>query len=127
MLPGQDLERFCSAGDHWIIEGCYADVIRASLRWEPELVFLNPGVEVCTANCSTVCGAEAGGDGGGSGSVTECGSCYENAVLVIRCTCKLLGRLDTSRNASSTSSARRSSAGCRSTPCLANIYGKERG
>ena len=47
----QDLERFCTAGDHWIIEGCYAGLIRASLRWEPELVFLNPGAEVCLRNC----------------------------------------------------------------------------
>ncbi len=47
----EDLEKFCNAGDRWIIEGCYADVIRASLRWEPELVFLNPGEEVCLRHC----------------------------------------------------------------------------
>ncbi len=47
----EDLEKFCAAGDRWIIEGCYADLIRASLRWEPELVFLNPGVEVCLRHC----------------------------------------------------------------------------
>lgn len=47
----EDLEKFCTAGDRWIIEGCYANVIRASLRWEPELVFLNPGVEVCLHHC----------------------------------------------------------------------------
>jgi adenylate kinase family enzyme len=46
-----DLEKFCTASDRWIIEGCYAHVIRASLRWEPELVFLNPGVEACLRHC----------------------------------------------------------------------------
>jgi adenylate kinase family enzyme len=46
----EDLEKIC-AGDRWIIEGCYAHLVRASLRWEPELVFLNPGVEVCLRHC----------------------------------------------------------------------------
>ena len=47
----EDLEKFCAASERWIVEGCYADLIRASLRWEPELVFLNPGVEVCLRHC----------------------------------------------------------------------------
>jgi adenylate kinase family enzyme len=47
----EDLERFCAASTRWILEGCYADVVRASLRWEPELVFLNPGEEVCLRHC----------------------------------------------------------------------------
>jgi adenylate kinase family enzyme len=46
-----DLEAFCSATDRWIIEGCYADVVRASLRWEAELLFMNPSVEVCLRHC----------------------------------------------------------------------------
>ncbi len=46
-----DLEVFCSASDRWIIEGCYADVVRASLRWEPELLFMNSCVEVCLRHC----------------------------------------------------------------------------
>lgn len=48
----EDLGRFCTANDRWIIEGCYADVIGASLRWEPELVFLNPGEKICLRHCS---------------------------------------------------------------------------
>jgi adenylate kinase family enzyme len=47
-----DLEKFCTASESWVIEGCYANVIGESLRWEPELVFLNPGVEVCLRHCS---------------------------------------------------------------------------
>ena len=46
-----DLRRFCSDHDHWIIEGCYADLIEASFPWRPELVFLHPGCEVCVQNC----------------------------------------------------------------------------
>ena len=46
-----DLRRFCSDHDHWIIEGCYADLIEASFPWRPELVFLHPGYEVCVQNC----------------------------------------------------------------------------
>ena len=47
----EDLERFCTENDQWIIEGCYADLISASLRWKPELIFLNPGAAVCLQHC----------------------------------------------------------------------------
>ena len=61
-LPGQpverpvderraEIERFCRQHDSWIIEGCYGDLIEASFPWQPELVFLDPGPEVCLANC----------------------------------------------------------------------------
>jgi adenylate kinase family enzyme len=46
-----DLERFCRKHPHWIIEGCYADYIQAVLKYRPELVFLEPGREVCLGNC----------------------------------------------------------------------------
>ncbi|MFY8150295.1 MAG: hypothetical protein ACOVNL_13895 [Prochlorococcaceae cyanobacterium] len=35
----------------WIIEGCYADIIRPLLPLCDQLIFLNPGVEVCEAHC----------------------------------------------------------------------------
>ncbi len=35
----------------WIIEGCYGDLLTAALPHCTELVFLNPGVEACVANC----------------------------------------------------------------------------
>jgi len=47
----EDLEAFCGASVGWIVEGCYADVIAASLRWKPELIFANPGEEACLAHC----------------------------------------------------------------------------
>jgi adenylate kinase family enzyme len=46
-----DAERFCRDHESWIIEGCYADLIAASFPWKPELIFLDPGREVCLANC----------------------------------------------------------------------------
>ena len=45
-----DLGAFCSA-PAWIVEGCYGELIAASLRFEPTLVFLNPGLARCQANC----------------------------------------------------------------------------
>ena len=46
-----DLERFCKAHEHWIIEGCYAECAQATLRYRPELVFIDPGEETCLAHC----------------------------------------------------------------------------
>lgn len=46
-----DLNAFCKGGESWIVEGCYADLIGATLRWEPELIFVNPGEEVCLRHC----------------------------------------------------------------------------
>jgi adenylate kinase family enzyme len=46
----KDVENFCKADD-WIVEGCYAHLIAASLQFKPELVFLNPGAEACEEHC----------------------------------------------------------------------------
>jgi hypothetical protein len=46
-----DLRCFCSDHHHWVIEGCYADLIKTSFPWRPELVLLHPGCEVCVQNC----------------------------------------------------------------------------
>ena len=45
------LHDFIQASDQWIIEGCYSDLIEAALPHCTELRFLNPGVEVCVAQC----------------------------------------------------------------------------
>jgi adenylate kinase family enzyme len=45
-----DLSHFLSTHEHWIVEGCYAELIAMTASYEPEFVFLNPGVEVCTGN-----------------------------------------------------------------------------
>jgi adenylate kinase family enzyme len=45
------LQKFCREHESWIIEGCYADLIEASFPWRPELIFMDPGQEVCISNC----------------------------------------------------------------------------
>lgn len=46
-----DVRNFCRTHDSWIIEGCYTDLIEASFPWRPELIFMDPGKEVCISNC----------------------------------------------------------------------------
>jgi adenylate kinase family enzyme len=45
------LEAFTAQSNTWVIEGCYADLIEAAAERSTELVFLNPGIEACVANC----------------------------------------------------------------------------
>ena len=46
-----DVKRFIAANPCWLIEGCYADIIEPMLPECDELIFLNPGVDACTAHC----------------------------------------------------------------------------
>jgi adenylate kinase family enzyme len=46
----RDIASFADAHDGWSIEGCYADLVDATLARCTRLVFLNPGVEACIAN-----------------------------------------------------------------------------
>lgn len=50
-LARQDVHRFCGGSDGWIVEGCYATLVSAALEHAPRLLFLNPGLEACLANC----------------------------------------------------------------------------
>lgn len=45
------LKEFLQEHDHWIVEGCYSDLVEAALPDCEELIFLNPGVETCVAHC----------------------------------------------------------------------------
>lgn len=45
-----DLLAFIDAHEQWVAEGCYADLIEAALPSCTELVFMNPGREVCLEN-----------------------------------------------------------------------------
>ena len=47
----RDIAHFTSHHPAWVIEGCYADLLELVLPECSELIFLNPGVEVCVANC----------------------------------------------------------------------------
>ena len=44
-----DLLAFVS-GDAWVVEGCYGDFIEAALPYCTQLVFKNPGKDVCLEN-----------------------------------------------------------------------------
>lgn len=45
------VKHFIANHESWIIEGCYADIIEPILARCDELIFLNPGVEICVAHC----------------------------------------------------------------------------
>ncbi len=42
---------FLLKNDNWVIEGCYSDLLELVIPHCTEIIFLNPGVEVCAANC----------------------------------------------------------------------------
>lgn len=46
-----DVRAFCGAHERWVVEGCYAGLVGATLDRSPRLLFLNPGEEQCVANC----------------------------------------------------------------------------
>jgi adenylate kinase family enzyme len=50
-LAQEDVHKFCRSSEGWIVEGCYATLVGAVLEHAPKLVFLNPGLEACLANC----------------------------------------------------------------------------
>jgi adenylate kinase family enzyme len=46
-----DVTAFCSARDGWVVEGCYAALVFQTLEQLPILLFIDPGVDACLANC----------------------------------------------------------------------------
>ena len=46
-----EVQAFCTAQADWVVEGCYAELIAATLPLQPLLVFLDPGLEACQAHC----------------------------------------------------------------------------
>ena len=45
-----DLCCFAPSNPSWVIEGCYGDFVDAALPYCSELVYMNPGKDVCLAN-----------------------------------------------------------------------------
>jgi len=41
------LQSFLTAQDHWVIEGCYGELVNSAASHCTELVFLNPGLQAC--------------------------------------------------------------------------------
>jgi len=50
-LAEADVSTFCTTNARWVVEGCYGTLIEVTLRAEPLLIFLNPGLESCIAHC----------------------------------------------------------------------------
>lgn len=46
-----DVTAFVRASPSWIVEGCYADLVEPILPACDRLIFLNPGIDACVANC----------------------------------------------------------------------------
>lgn len=46
-----DVQAFCRSHESWIVEGCYGELIRATLPFAPKLILLDPGLVQCLANC----------------------------------------------------------------------------
>jgi len=46
-----DIFEFMESNAHWIIEGCYGDLIASMSEYANQLIFLNPDIEVCLDNC----------------------------------------------------------------------------
>ncbi|PZD75374.1 hypothetical protein C1752_00103 [Acaryochloris thomasi RCC1774] len=44
-------KRFIACNESWVIEGCYANILEPLLGECEQLIFLNPGVEVCLSHC----------------------------------------------------------------------------
>ncbi len=42
---------FLANNKNWIIEGCYSDLLELVVSHCTEIIFLNPGIDICIANC----------------------------------------------------------------------------
>jgi adenylate kinase family enzyme len=47
----RDIRAFTAQHAAWVIEGCYADLLALLLDDATELVFMNPGIDVCERHC----------------------------------------------------------------------------
>jgi len=50
-LAVAEVRHFCATTADWVVEGCYAGLIREALPRATTLLFLEPGAEVCRSNC----------------------------------------------------------------------------
>jgi adenylate kinase family enzyme len=46
-----DVASFCSGHERWAVEGCYGGLASQALTHAPILLFVDPGVDACLANC----------------------------------------------------------------------------
>lgn len=47
----KEIDEFLSKNSGWVIEGCYADLLGYVIKHADDIIFLNPGTEVCIQHC----------------------------------------------------------------------------
>lgn len=47
----KDIDDYLSQHKSWVIEGCYADLLAYVISHASDVIFLNPGTEVCIQHC----------------------------------------------------------------------------
>lgn len=47
----KEIDAFLSEENDWIVEGCYADLLSHVAQHADELVFINPGTDICIEHC----------------------------------------------------------------------------
>jgi len=47
----REIDGFLSGSTGWVVEGCYADLLKYIANQANELIFLNPGTEICIKRC----------------------------------------------------------------------------
>lgn len=45
-----EILKFIDSEQHWVVEGCYSDLLEIAIVYATEVVFLNPGTETCIEN-----------------------------------------------------------------------------
>ncbi len=48
-----EMDAFLTENPRWVAEGCYGDLLEMLAPYAREMIFLNPGVDVCVRNCRT--------------------------------------------------------------------------
>ncbi|MDH5639361.1 MAG: AAA family ATPase [Nitrospinota bacterium] len=47
-----EIETFMRSNHSWVIDGCYSSLLQIAMSECGEIIFLNPGEEVCLSNCN---------------------------------------------------------------------------
>lgn len=46
-----EIDSFLANENNWVVEGCYADLLEYVAKNANEMIFLNPGIDVCIKHC----------------------------------------------------------------------------
>jgi adenylate kinase family enzyme len=45
------IRSFLTGNENWVVEGCYSDLLDLVIPHGTQIVFLNPGIDLCVENC----------------------------------------------------------------------------